>query len=168
VSIEDMRIDRSGAGWRIAIDRVFRTDRADLWSACTERERLGRWMAPYRGELRLGGRWEALTDGDVWGSGTVLECDPPNRFTSSWEVAGEPPSVLEVRLEDAPGGTRLLLRHDGVVDPTYPAGWATYLDMLGDHLTDPARTDVGPDGFARRFPSARAASVSRLRDAGWA
>jgi uncharacterized protein YndB with AHSA1/START domain len=154
---DDLRIERSGDRWRIAVDRVVATDRADLWSACTTADRLARWMAPYRGELRLGGRWEALSDGEVWGSGTVTECDAPNGFTTTWEATGEAPSTVVVRLEDAPGGTRLLLVHDGVLDPTYPPGWATYAGMLADHVADPSRADLGPAGFAERFPVARAA-----------
>ena len=31
---DDLRIERSGDRWRIAVDRVVATDRADLWAAC--------------------------------------------------------------------------------------------------------------------------------------
>ena len=163
---DDLRIERSGDRWRVAVDRVVATDLADLWSACTTAERLGRWMAPYRGDLRLGGRWEALTEDEVWGSGTVTECDAPNGFATTWEVAGEPPSTVVVRLEEVEAGTRLLLVHDGVLDPTYPPGWATYAGMLADHVADPVRSDLGPRGFAERFPVARAGFAPRLERLG--
>ena len=165
---DGMRIERSEGRWRVAMDEVYPTTREDLWEACTRADRLARWMAPYRGDLRLGGRWEALTDDEVWGAGTVTACEPLHGFTTTWEVAGEPPSTLVVRLEDGDGGTRLLLVHDGVLDPTYPPGWAAYLGMLRDHVADGARDDLGPRGFAQRFPVERALLADALQGLGFA
>lgn len=163
---QDLRLERSGERWRVAVDEVYPTDRRDLWAACTDRERLGRWMADYRGDLRLGGRWEALSDGEVWGSGTIRECEPLHGLSTTWEVEGEPTSMLVVRLEDAPGGTRLLLTHDGITGPFYSAGWSVYLGMLADHVVDPGRTDLASEGFEVRFPPARDAWAPRVAAAG--
>ncbi|GAA2752390.1 SRPBCC domain-containing protein [Amnibacterium kyonggiense] len=166
MSIEDLRLERRGDRWRIAVDEVYPTDRADLWSACTDLHRLRRWMADYRGDLRLGGRWEAMSDGEVWGAGTVTACEPMEGFTSTWEVEGEPSSTLVVRLEDAEGGTRLVLEHDGMTGAFYSAGWAVYLGMLADHVVAPTREDLASVGFETRFSPARERWAPRVAAAG--
>jgi hypothetical protein len=58
--------------------------------------------------------------------------------------------------------------HDGVLDPTYPPGWATYAGMLADHVADGARSDLGPAGFAERFPPAQERFAARLTRVGMA
>lgn len=166
MTLEDLQLERSGDRWRVAVDQVYPTDRADLWSACTEVGRLRRWMADYRGDLRLGGRWEAMSDGEVWGAGTITACEPLHGFTSTWEVEGEPPSTLVVRLEDAEEGTRLVLEHDGITGPYYSAGWVVYLEMLLDHVVAPAREDLASAGFEERFPPERERWAPRVAAAG--
>lgn len=151
MSTESMDLERAGDAWSIRFDEQYATDPADLWSALTTPERLARWMTEYRGDLRLGGTWEALSDGEVWGTGRITECDPPHGFTTTWIAEGEGPTTLRVRLEPVEGGTRLILEHEGVVSPDYGAGWAAYLGMLADHLRDPQRDGLGEAGFQPRF-----------------
>lgn len=155
-------------GFELRFDDVYDTDPDDLWEAITTPGRLARWMAAYRGDFRLGGRWQALTrDGDVYCDGEVVACDRPNGFTTTWTVVGEAPTVLTVRLEPVDGErTRLHLRHEHVIRADYGPGWHTYLESLGWHLADPlapkdrARWDAR---FAELEPgyAARLAAISR-------
>jgi uncharacterized protein YndB with AHSA1/START domain len=39
----------------IRVEDVYDTDIDDLWEACTEPERLARWIAEVSGDLRVGG-----------------------------------------------------------------------------------------------------------------
>jgi uncharacterized protein YndB with AHSA1/START domain len=139
MTIHDGRISAASTGFLLEFDELYDTDVDDLWEAVTSPERLARWMVPYRGEFRLGGRWEAIgSDGGVYCVGEVTECDPPRAFTTTWQVRDEAPSELVVRLDPEGGRTRLRLRHEGVTDVGYGAGWHTYLEALAAYLADPS------------------------------
>ena len=53
-------VARHGERFDLAFERLYATTPEDVWEAVTTGHRLSRWLAPCRGELRLGGRWEAL------------------------------------------------------------------------------------------------------------
>jgi len=141
-------VTRRGERFDLSFERTYATTPEDVWDAVTDRDRLARWMAPYRGELRLGGRWEALnSDGTVFSWGVVTACEPPRSYTTTWEYEGEDQSVVTVAVEEHPEGARLTLVHAGVVDQGYGAGWQAYLEQLDDALgvapsavVDPHRT----------------------------
>ena len=70
MTIDDGRVSAAETGFLLEFDELYDTDIDDLWNAITTPERLSRWMAPYRGEFRLGGRWEAIgSDGGVYCGG---------------------------------------------------------------------------------------------------
>ncbi|WP_353829332.1 SRPBCC domain-containing protein [Agromyces sp. SYSU T0242] len=149
-------------GLRLEFEETYDTDPDDLWEAITTPERLSRWMAAYRGDFRLGGRWQALTrDGDVYCDGEVTACERPQGFATTWTVVGEAPTRLTVRLDPVTGGTRLRLVHEHVTRPDYGPGWHTYLESLAWHLADPgapkdrerwdARFDALAPGYAERL-----------------
>ncbi len=128
-------LSRRGDLFDLAFDRVYATSVADVWDAVTNPERLARWMAPYRGDLDLGGRWEALNrDGSVFSSGTVTACEPLRTFTTTWEYAGESTSVVTVTVSEHPDGAALELRHERLHDPDYGPGWQTYVEQLDEAL----------------------------------
>jgi len=61
------RVSRRGELFGLSFERIYSSTPEDVWEAVTDAERLARWMAPYRGDLRLGGRWEALdSEGSVF------------------------------------------------------------------------------------------------------
>ena len=68
-------------------------------------------------EMRPGGRWRFVTDNRerLLAGGEILELEPPRRFVQSFTAADleDPPSRISVLLEPVPGGTRVLLVHDG-------------------------------------------------------
>lgn len=147
----------SGDGvFTLEFERILDTTVADAWSAVTEPERLARWMAPYVGELRLGGTWQALLDdGSVFTEGTVTECAPPHRYVTTWQATDEEPTVVTVTVEAHPHGALLRLRHEALRSVFYGAGWQAYLEQLDDELgsaqssaTDPGR-EPGVDWTAR-------------------
>lgn len=137
---------RQGERFDLSFERIYASTPEDVWEAVTEGERLARWMAPYRGELRLGGSWEALnSDGSVFSWGTVTACEPPRTFTTTWEYEGEHSSVITVIVDEHPEGARLELRHEGLTDVGYAPGWQTFLEQLDEQLSLAPSALVDPE-----------------------
>jgi len=114
-----VRTGESTVAITLEISQVYATDVADLWEAVTTPARLERWFAPVHGELRVGGSYQV--EGNA--GGVVQTCEPPSRFTATW-VMGEPPSLIDVRVEPVDAGhTRLRLVHTGDVEAGF---WQTY------------------------------------------
>lgn len=90
----------------VTVSRVYPTDPADLWDACTNAERIPRWFLPVTGDLELGGRYRLEGNAE----GTIEECEPPRRFFATWEFGGEV-SWIEVRIDSESDGSRLTLEH---------------------------------------------------------
>lgn len=137
---------RNGVPTRIVVARrAYAADRADLWDAVTNGERIPRWFMAISGDLEVGGRFQL--EGNA--GGVVESCEAPERFAVTWEYGGEV-SWLEVSLTPAPGGTTLELIHEASVDPEFWAaygpgavgvGWDLGLMGLGLHLESGAPVD---------------------------
>ena len=123
-----------GTGRSLVLRRAFEAGVEDVWEACTDPERLGRWFMPVTGELKPGGHYQV--EGNA--GGEVLRCEPPRLLRVSW-IFGEPAegdlSEVEVRLTpDGEERTVFELEHVSVMtDPTF---WDTY---------GPGATGVGWD-----------------------
>ena len=97
----------AGPGHLVELSRVYDAPVEDVWDACTDPERVGRWFLPLTGDLRLGGRFQL--EGNA--GGQITECEPPNRLAVTW-VFGDAVSLVRVDLTGlADGGTELRLRH---------------------------------------------------------
>lgn len=156
MTLDAPRITREGDRYRLEYSEIYATDRDDLWSAVTTAERLSRWMADYRGDLREGGAWEVRgSDGEVWCRGVVTSCHPPQTFTTTWHAVGEDPTELVVRLDEVDGGTRLTLTHAGIQSIFYGAGWQAYLEQLHPSLTSPQALLVDDAAWDARFEQLR-------------
>jgi uncharacterized protein YndB with AHSA1/START domain len=162
---------RNGAPTRIAVARrTYATDRADLWSAVTDPERIPRWFLPVSGELRTGGRYQL--EGNA--GGVVERCEPPRLFAVTWEY-GPMVSWLEVTLRPDGDGTALELVHEAPVDPDMWArfgpgavgvGWDLGLLGLELHVTTGAQVDAEA---ALAFPaSTEGREFVRAAATGWA
>ena len=86
---------------------VLPATREDVWEALTDEERLREWFAnDVELDPRPGGtgvfRWD---DGDVRHA-AVEAVEPEELLVLRWEDDGR----VELRLEDAPSGTRVLVR----------------------------------------------------------
>ncbi|WP_019201742.1 SRPBCC family protein [Tsukamurella sp. 1534] len=90
------------------LSQVYRTDVADLWQAVTDPSRLARWFGEVTGDLALGGRFDLAG----YTAGTILECEPPRRYRTTWEHDGST-SHVEVVVEREGDGARLTLTHSG-------------------------------------------------------
>jgi uncharacterized protein YndB with AHSA1/START domain len=121
-----------------------------VFQALITREIIEWWVNPgvfdtreWTGDVRVGGRWKA--SGIARGApytlgGEFLEVDPPRKLVQTWSRIGMPgdPSVLTYLLEPIAGGTRLTVRHAGIVAPeqrnNMSAGWRTSCDRLAEIL----------------------------------
>lgn len=109
--------DDGGGTRTVLLTRYYDAEPEDVWDACTSAERIGRWLLPVSGDLRLGGTYQL--EGNA--GGRILRCEPPRLLAVTW-VYGVPPdaqdapfSEVEVLLTPEGGGTRLELRHTAVV-----------------------------------------------------
>lgn len=139
----------------VTVSQSYRANLEELWDACTNPERIPRWFLPVSGELQVGGRYQI--EGNA--SGTILGCDPPNRFEATWEY-GDEVSWIEVHFSAEPEGrSRLHLEHIAHVDDQRWAefgpgavgiGWDLALVGLAAHLsgTDPVDPQRGAEWAA--------------------
>jgi len=105
------------------------------------------WVRPgvfdtrdWTGDMRPGGSWRASGIGG--GKPYVLEGEftevvPPRKLVHSWKLAGGE-SIVSYELEPADGGTRVTLRHTGLVPRQTCAatciGWETSFEELARML----------------------------------
>lgn len=128
-------------GVTVRFERRYATTPDDLWSCVTEPERLGRWLGPVYGDLRVGGRYELRMGDDVAGSpqnaaGEVLECDAPGRLVLTWEFPGEEATSIVVTIVADGVGSLLVLEHLDLSESAargYGGGWHASLDQLDDY-----------------------------------
>ncbi len=124
------RVLEAGQARTVTIARSYETSVEDLWDACTNAERIPRWFLPVSGELRLGGRYQL--EGNA--GGKIESCDPPHRFSTTWEYGGSM-GWIEVRLSTQDDTHTLFeLEHISLVEG------GGYWDRFG-----PGATGVGWD-----------------------
>jgi uncharacterized protein YndB with AHSA1/START domain len=94
-------------------------DREAVWGSfvATGEPRPYYFDAVLQADLRPGGRWRFVTD-DLQGllaGGEILALESPRRFAQTFAAADldDAPSRITVELEAVPGGTRVVLVHDG-------------------------------------------------------
>jgi len=99
----------------------FAASRELVWSFLTESEKLARWFHRADADLAAGRDYALLATADdgsevkqCWG--TVLEMDRPSRLVYSFTVKPLQGAMTTVTwtLDEAHGGTRLELVHEGV------------------------------------------------------
>jgi uncharacterized protein YndB with AHSA1/START domain len=96
---------------RVAVfTRVYDADVEDVWSACTDPERLARWYVPVSGDLRPGGTFSQVG----MGSGEIVACEAPSHLRLS---LGGGADEIELWLRPTgEGATELELQHATTLD----------------------------------------------------
>jgi uncharacterized protein YndB with AHSA1/START domain len=121
--------------------RRYQAPIQDVWDACTDPERINRWLLPVTGELRAGGTFSL--EGNAHGE--ILRCEPPRLLAVTWVYGDRPADEVELRLSPgADGETVLELEHasvcetapDGVSDAIFGVGlgWEPALYALDLYL----------------------------------
>ncbi len=96
--------------------------------------------SPAKVEPRVGGTFTAW-DGYI--TGKTLELKPYTRIVQVWRTTefpeGSPDSRIELVLEEAPGGTKLTLKHSNIPDgqaEAYEGGWEeSYFQPMRDYFS---------------------------------
>jgi uncharacterized protein YndB with AHSA1/START domain len=130
----------------VRVEDVYATDIDDLWKACTEPDRLGRWIASVSGDLEAGGAFTARFTSGWEGSGRVDVCERPHRLlVTTWEdESPDQESTIEATLESIDGGTRLVIEERGVPLEQlagYGAGWQVHAEDLAAHVAGDDRDE---------------------------
>jgi uncharacterized protein YndB with AHSA1/START domain len=90
-------------------ERLLPAAREDAWTMLATPEGLERWLAEdVDVELRPGARGRMTVDGrerDV----EIEEVVPGRRLSLTWSGDGKEPALVELTLDDAPGGTRVVV-----------------------------------------------------------
>jgi uncharacterized protein YndB with AHSA1/START domain len=152
----------------LVIERRFSAPVEDVWAACTEPERMERWIGTWSGDPASGEVTFRMTaEGDDAPAEVfdVERCEPPHGFRlRSREAApfhedGTGPTVhwiLEVDLREEAGTTTLTFVQDVLHDElgadmvaSVGTGWEYYLDRLMAHVTG---HDAGSVDFADYRP----------------
>ena len=136
----------------VTLSRNYDTTVEDLWDAATSGERIPRWFLPISGELQPGGRYQL--EGNA--GGAITACEPPSRFTLTWEFGGDV-SWVEVRVADAGAGrARLTLTHTAHLSDHWDqygpgavgVGWEMGLLGLALHIVQPTAPKPDEAAFA--------------------
>ncbi|MFI6476699.1 SRPBCC domain-containing protein [Nonomuraea sp. NPDC050663] len=165
-----------GAGRSLVLRRTYDAAIDDVWDACTDPERLSRWLAPVEGDLRLGGAFQLKDNA----GGKILRCEEPRLLKVTWSLGEGMDTEVELRLTPGEGeSTDLELVHSSpavIVDEMVRAygpggtigiggGWDLTLLGLDLHLTgadfDPATWEDSAEAreFATRSCHAWGAAV---------
>lgn len=124
----------------------FNASREVVWSFLTDREKLAQWYHPAEEDLADGLDYTLFRLDDdgarvpqVWGR--VLKWQPHELLVQTFVVKpfGEAETIVTWALEDASGGTRLSLTHEGVAEAAGPATMQMLMaldDGWDEHLGD--------------------------------
>ncbi|MEU0566930.1 SRPBCC family protein [Nonomuraea sp. NPDC005983] len=155
------KLSESGEAKSVSVRRRYDAAIEDVWDACTNPERIGRWMLPVTGDFRVGGTYQL--EGNA--GGEILRCEPPSLLKITWVFGGNG-SEVEVRLAQDGDGTEFALEHTAPVPPemwdeygpgAVGVGWDLALLGLSLHLAGGAKVDEGDFALTdegRRFVTA--------------
>ena len=150
--------------------RVYGVTRDDLWDALTNAERIPKWFLPISGDLRPGGSYQL--EGNA--GGEITECEPPERFTLTWEMHGDVSWVTVTLSELSAGRTEVRLEHLAKFPQEFweefgpgavGIGWDQALYGLEEHFS-PAPTVV-PETAEAWIASDDGKDFTRRSSAAW-
>jgi uncharacterized protein YndB with AHSA1/START domain len=148
----------------VRFERLYGFTAAELWSALTDPDRLGRWLAHSpRFDREAGGRVELVFGGQRV-AGRILTWDEPHVLEYEWGLAGEDDSLVRFELHPHELGTLLVLDHrrlGRVHGAGYGAGWHAHLDALGGVY------EFSEEAWTRRFGALLPEYTARADELGW-
>ena len=135
----------------VRMEDVYDTDIDDVWKACTEPERLARWIATVSGDLRVGGTVHAVFTSTWTGPARIEVCDAPHRLLLTMEPGTDDETQLEAWLTAEGSRTRLVVEERGLPLTKvhfHGAGWQVHLEDLGRSLVGDGSAHA--DGWSER------------------
>lgn len=129
----------------VRVEDVYDTDIHDLWEACTNPERLERWIAKVSGDLRVGGSLHAVFTSSWNGPGRIEACERPHHLLLTMEPETAEETQIEAWLTAEGDRTRLVIEERGLPRQNlafHGAGWQAHLEDLARSLAD-AAADAG-------------------------
>jgi uncharacterized protein YndB with AHSA1/START domain len=133
----------------IRVEDVYETGITDLWAACTQPERLARWVAQVAGDLRVGGTVDVVFTSTWTGPGRIEACDEPRHLLLTMLPGTADEGQIEAWLSEEGSRTRLVVEERGLpIDdlPFHGAGWQAHLEDLGSSLS--LDDSVHPEGWS--------------------
>ncbi len=162
----------AGTGGVVRVQAHYDTEIEDVWGACTQPERLARWVADVEGDLHLGGDFTARFTSGWEGTGRVEVCEPPHRLVVRTRQEGESQDTqIEATLSLDGGQTLLVVEERGVSAedlPAYGAGCRSTLRIWAlSHGWRAVRHENPLERADRRLPGAGGRLMSdRIRLSG--
>jgi uncharacterized protein YndB with AHSA1/START domain len=126
-----------GARGAVRVEDVYDTDIDDLWEACTNPERLERWIAKVSGSLQIGGSIHAVFTSTWTGRGRIDACEQPHHLLLTMESDTPDETQIEAWLTAEGTGTRLVVEERGLPLerlPLHGSGWQAHLEDLARSL----------------------------------
>ena len=126
-----------GTRGAVRVEEVYDTDIDDLWEACTNPERLARWIAKVSGDLRVGGSIHAVFTSTWTGPGRIDVCEKPHHLLVTTEPDTDDEAQIEAWLTEEGSRTRLVVEERGLpLERLYfhGAGWQAHLEDLARSL----------------------------------
>lgn len=164
----------------VVLTQTYAVPLADLWQACTEADRISRWLMPITGELHVGGRYQLQGNA----GGLIEDCVPQERIAVTWEFGGLGVSWVVATFTESPEGATVRVEHTAQVDERWGdfgpgavgIGWDMMLLGLSLHLTTGEHLDeaqalewqTSPEGAAfmkRSLDGWTAAQIAAGEDA---
>ncbi len=143
------------AGGTVTLDRRLAATPGQVWSACTDPDRLRRWLGIVAGQRAVGATVTLAMTADDVATCRIDRCEAPRLLVCGWRESGGPDTLVRLALTPEGTGTRLVLEHGGLAPggspgeggygpAGYGAGWEDFLRALGEHLerADGSATDV--------------------------
>ena len=151
----------------VAFRRLYDFTAEELWSALTDPEQLGRWLARApRFDRKVGGEVELVfgDGGDQRTSGRIVTWDEPHVLEYEWRFSGEDDSVVRFELHPQEFGTLLVLDHRKLGRSSgagYSAGWHAHLDALARLY------EFSDDAWTQRYEELLPTYRAQADELGW-
>ncbi|HKP09297.1 MAG TPA: ankyrin repeat domain-containing protein [Gaiella sp.] len=148
----------------VAFRRLYDFTAEELWSALTDPEQLGRWLARAQVDPGVDGQVTLDFEGGSTEGGRILTWDEPHVLEYEWRFSGEEDSVVRFELHPQEFGTLLVLDHRRLGRSSgagYSAGWHAHLDALARLY------EFSDDAWTQRYEELLPAYRAQADELGW-